>query len=105
MASDTNASDFEALTTRFIKDLHFAGAVARWARGFQVARSLGPFRDPANREVWIDLFRVVRKLRLVRVPGGMPFLTLPIQVGESSVESSSKPCATASPSPTPWASA
>jgi len=51
------------------------GAVA----GQAIDRTLGPFLDPLGRPVWIDLFRIVREVRLVRVAGGTPFLTLPIR--------------------------
>jgi len=57
-----------------------AGAVPAWANGLKSAQSLGPFKDLANREVWLDLFPIVRHVRLVRVAGDVPFLTLPIEV-------------------------
>lgn len=41
--------------------------------------TLGPFLDPLGRPVWIDLFRIIRQVRLVRVAGGTPFLVLPIR--------------------------
>jgi hypothetical protein len=40
--------------------------------------SFGPFLDQLGRPVWIDLYRIVRQVRLVRVAGGAPFLVLPI---------------------------
>jgi hypothetical protein len=57
-----------------------AGAVPEWANGLKASRSLGPFKDLANRDVWIDLFPIVRHVRLVRVAGGVPFMTLPIEI-------------------------
>jgi hypothetical protein len=57
-----------------------ADAVPAWANGLKATQSLGPFKDPANRDVWLDLFPIVRHVRLVRVAGGVPFLTLPIEV-------------------------
>jgi hypothetical protein len=41
--------------------------------------TLGPFADPVGRPVWIDLFRIVRQVHLVRVAGGTPFLSVPVQ--------------------------
>ena len=41
--------------------------------------TLGPFLDPLDRPVWIDLFRILVQVRLVRVAGGTPFLVLPIR--------------------------
>ena len=51
-----------------------------WAVGRAVTRTLGPFADAAGRDTWIDLYRIVRHVRLVRVSGGAPFLTLDIQL-------------------------
>jgi len=56
-----------------------AAAVPAWANGVRPSASLGPFKDLADRDVWIDLFPVVRHVRLVRVAGGVPFMTLPIE--------------------------
>ena len=41
--------------------------------------SFGPFLDAFGRPVWIDLFRIVRQVKLVRVAGGTPFLTIPVR--------------------------
>ena len=57
-----------------------ADSMPAWANGLAPAQSLGPFKDPAERDVWLDLFPIVRHVRLVRVAGGVPFLTLPIEV-------------------------
>lgn len=51
-----------------------------WAGGLQSSGSLGPFKDLANREVWIDLFPIVEQVSLVRVAGGVPFMKLPIEI-------------------------
>ncbi len=40
--------------------------------------TLGPFADPVGRPVWIDLFRIIRQVNLVRVAGGTPFLSVPV---------------------------
>ena len=40
--------------------------------------TLGPFADPVGRPVWIDLFRIVRQVNLVRIAGGTPFLSVPV---------------------------
>jgi type 1 fimbria pilin len=56
------------------------GAAPPWAGGLQSSGSLGPFKDLANRDVWIDLFPIVEQVSLVRVAGGVPFLTLPIEI-------------------------
>lgn len=57
-----------------------ADAVPAWASGLETTQSLGPFKDPVGRDVWLDLFAIVRHVRLVRVAGGAPFLTLPIEL-------------------------
>jgi hypothetical protein len=56
------------------------GAVPSWANGLQSSGSLGPFKDAASRDVWIDLFPIVRQVSLVRVAGGAPFMTLPVEI-------------------------
>lgn len=56
------------------------GAAAPWAGGLQSSESLGPFKDMANRDIWIDLFPIVEQVSLVRVAGGVPFMKLPIEV-------------------------
>lgn len=55
------------------------GAAPPWAGGLRSSGSLGPFKDLANRDVWIDLFPVVEQVSLVRVAGGVPFMKLPIE--------------------------
>ena len=62
------------LTTNLIAD-----AVPPWANGLEPSRSLGPFKDLASRDVWIDIFPIVRQVSLVRTAGGVPFMTLPIE--------------------------
>jgi hypothetical protein len=57
-----------------------AGTVPAWANGLRASGSLGPFNDLAGRDVWIDLFPIVRQVSLVRVAGGVSFLTLPIEI-------------------------
>ncbi|MCC6553249.1 MAG: hypothetical protein IT372_09550, partial [Polyangiaceae bacterium] len=57
-----------------------AGSVPPWAEGRAVERTVGPFQDRLGRHIWIDLFRIVRQLRLVRRAGAEPFLTLPISL-------------------------
>src|SRR5215469_4402400 len=57
-----------------------AGAAPSWANGLQPSGSLGPFKDLANRDVWIDLFPIVEQVSLVRVAGGVPFMKLPIEI-------------------------
>jgi hypothetical protein len=39
----------------------------------------GPFLNPLGRPVWIDLYRIVQQVRLVRVAGGTPFLVVPVR--------------------------
>jgi hypothetical protein len=51
-----------------------------WASGLQSSGSLGPFKDLANRDVFIDLFPIVEQVSLVRVAGGVPFMKLPIEI-------------------------
>jgi hypothetical protein len=46
--------------------------------GQAIDLTFGPFLDQLGRPVWIDLYRIVRQVRLVRVVGGAPFLVLPI---------------------------
>lgn len=46
--------------------------------GQAIDLTFGPFLDQLGRPVWIDLYRIVRQLRLVRVAGGAPFIVLPI---------------------------
>ena len=46
--------------------------------GQAIDLTFGPFLDQLGRPVWIDLYRIVREVRLVRVAGGAPFLVLPI---------------------------
>jgi hypothetical protein len=41
--------------------------------------TLGPFADPVGRPVWIDLFRIIRQVNLVRIAGGTPFLSVPVK--------------------------
>ena len=57
-----------------------AGTAPAWANGLRASGSLGPFSDLAGREFWIDLFPIVRQVSLVRVAGGVPFLTLPLEI-------------------------
>jgi hypothetical protein len=40
--------------------------------------TLGPFADPVGRPVWIDLFRIIRQVNLVRIAGGTPFVSVPV---------------------------
>jgi hypothetical protein len=40
--------------------------------------TLGPFADPVGRPVWIDLFRIIRQVNLLRIAGGTPFLSVPV---------------------------
>jgi hypothetical protein len=56
-----------------------APAVPIWARGMRPARTLGPFADPARRPTWFDIFPLFRHVRLVRIAGGTPFMTLPVE--------------------------
>lgn len=56
------------------------GAAPPWAGGLQSSGSLGPFKDLANRDVWIDLFPIVEQVSLFRVAGGVPFMKLPIEI-------------------------
>jgi hypothetical protein len=53
----------------------FTPAVA----GFSADLSFGPFLDPIGRPVWIVLYRIVRQVKLVRVAGGTPFLSVPVR--------------------------
>jgi hypothetical protein len=55
-----------------------AASLPSWAAGLRIDRSLGPFVDSAGRHTWIDIFRPIRHVRLVRAAGAAPFLTLPI---------------------------
>jgi hypothetical protein len=56
------------------------GAAPTWAGGLRSSGSLGPFKDLASRDVWIDLFPIVEQVSLVRVAGGVPFMKLPIEI-------------------------
>lgn len=47
--------------------------------GQAIDLTLGPFLNQLSRPVWIDFYRVVRQVRLVRAAGGTPFLTFPIE--------------------------
>ncbi len=67
-----------------------ANSLPAWASGRAIERTIGPFRDRLGRNVWIDLFRIVRQVRFVRTAGGAPFLTLPLSLS-----------ARAAPLPTP----
>jgi hypothetical protein len=55
------------------------GLVPDAVAGHAIDMTFGPFLDPLGRPVWIDLFRIIRQVRLVRVAGGTPFLVLPIR--------------------------
>jgi hypothetical protein len=55
-----------------------AGSVPAWAAGMRPERTLGPFPDLIGRPTWIDVFRRVRHVRLVRVAGGSPLATVDI---------------------------
>jgi hypothetical protein len=50
-----------------------------WAAGRAIDSNMGPFRDTLGRPVWIDIFKIIRQLRLVRSPGAAPFLTVSIE--------------------------
>ncbi len=39
--------------------------------GLQSSGNLGPFKDRAKRDVWIDRFPIVEQVSLVRVAGGV----------------------------------
>lgn len=55
-----------------------SASLPAWASGRAIERTLGPFRDRLGRNVWIDVFRIVRQVRFVRTAGGAPFLSLPV---------------------------
>lgn len=55
-------------------------SLPRWASGRTIERTLGPFRDRLGRDIWFDVFRIVRQVRLVRSTGGAPFITLPLSL-------------------------
>lgn len=57
-----------------------ADSLPLWAAGRAIERTFGPFRDRLGRDVWIDLFRVVRQVRLVRGSGGEPLVMLPLSL-------------------------
>lgn len=57
-----------------------ADSLPLWAAGRAIERTFGPFRDRLGRDVWIDLFRVVRQVRLVRSSGGEPLVMLPLSL-------------------------
>ena len=46
-----------------------AGTLPEWANGLKAAQSLGPFKDQANRDNWIDIFPIVRHVHLDENPG------------------------------------
>jgi hypothetical protein len=52
---------------------------SRAVAGQAIDLTFGPFLDQLGRPVWIDLYRVFRQVRLVRIAGGTPFLVLPIK--------------------------
>lgn len=56
-----------------------SASIPSWAAGRAVEQTLGPFADRFGRPVWIDLFRIVHTVPLVRSPGGTPFATVPIR--------------------------
>ena len=56
------------------------GAAPPWASGCSRPAASGPLKDLADRDVWIDLFPIVEQVSLVRVVGGVPFMTLPIEI-------------------------
>ena len=60
-----------------------ADSLPVWAAGRAIERTFGPFRDRLGREVWIDLFRTVRQVRVVRSAGGEPLVTLPLSTGRA----------------------
>jgi hypothetical protein len=55
--------------------------------GHAIDLTFGPFLDQLGRPVWIDLYRIIRQVRLVRVAGGDPFLILPVK-GSLGIEGS-----------------
>jgi hypothetical protein len=75
--------------------------------GHAIDLTFGPFLDQLGRPVWIDLYRIIRQVRLVRVAGAAPFLVLPIrgiagtkgsyQLGPGSVWIASQQLASAAP--------
>ena len=50
-----------------------------WAGGRKIDSTLGPFHNALGRPVWIDIFRIVRQVRLVRSPGAAPFATVTLR--------------------------
>jgi len=54
-------------------------ALPDFSNGRAVDRTLGPFRDSLGKPVWVDIFLITSQFRLVRSPGGAPFMTVPIQ--------------------------
>ena len=54
-------------------------SVPAWAAGLQIDRTLGPFRDFGGRLVWFDLYRIFHQVTVVRLPGTVPMLSLPIR--------------------------
>src|SRR5690348_13530373 len=42
------------------------GSLPAWATGLQIQQTLGPFLDSSGQRVWIDIFRPLSFVRLVR---------------------------------------
>jgi hypothetical protein len=58
-----------------------------WAAGTAPESSVGPVTDASGLAHWIDIYRPVRHVRLVRTPGGDPFLTVSLRVPLSRIGS------------------
>jgi hypothetical protein len=54
-----------------------AASVPRWADGWAVDQTLGPFLGVDGRPFWFDFRRVVLQIQVVRGPGGAVVLTIP----------------------------
>jgi hypothetical protein len=54
-------------------------SVPPWAAGLQLDRSLGPFRSFGGWPVWFDLYHTVHQVRVVRAPGAVVLLGLPMR--------------------------
>jgi len=54
-------------------------ATSAFAAGRRVERTIGPVRDIAGREIWIDLLLRTRQVGVVRGAGAAPLLLLPVR--------------------------
>jgi hypothetical protein len=54
-------------------------SVPPWAAGQKIEKTVGPFIDITGRPIWFDFYLIVQQVQVVRLPGLLPFLILPLR--------------------------